>query len=155
GDLDAESRSLRVRRTIDGKGRVGTLKRGHARDLDLSRESVAVLRTRAAARLEGGGGGGRGCWGVQKAGGWGFKREATGGGRPDHFSPHSLRHTFATLHINAGVTPAWLQAQMGHSSLTVTLDVYSRWWRLRDLEAADRLDRLVVSETSLLVSGDA
>ena len=81
-----------------------------------------------------------------------FKRVLKRAELPAHFSPHTLRHTFAVIHVNAGATPAWLQAQLGHSSLTVTLDTYARWWRLRDLEAADRLDRLVGSEQVVLGS---
>ena len=57
-----------------------------------------------------------------------------------HFSPHCLRHTFAVLHIERGDRQrgrAWLQEQMGHSSITLTRDLYGRWWKQRDREAAD------------------
>jgi integrase len=38
---------------------------------------------------------------------------------------HSLRHTFATLMINAGVHIKAISAVLGHSSITVTGDIYS------------------------------
>jgi integrase len=37
---------------------------------------------------------------------------------------HQLRHTFATLLIAAGVHPKYIQAQLGHASIQVTMDVY-------------------------------
>jgi integrase len=38
--------------------------------------------------------------------------------------PHDLRHTHAALAINDGVHAKVLQARMGRSSITVTMDVY-------------------------------
>ncbi len=38
---------------------------------------------------------------------------------------HSLRHTFATLMINAGVHIKAVSSVLGHSSISVTGDVYS------------------------------
>lgn len=38
---------------------------------------------------------------------------------------HSLRHTYATRCVEAGVPPATLQKWMGHSSISITLDVYT------------------------------
>jgi len=43
------------------------------------------------------------------------------------FSPHSIRHSFACWHIARGCNVKWLQQQMGHASITVTLDVYGDW----------------------------
>lgn len=37
-------------------------------------------------------------------------------------TPHELRHTFASLAIKAGANPKALQASMGHSLITVTMD---------------------------------
>jgi len=59
---------------------------------------------------------------------------------PLHFSPHSLRHTFACLHLQAGANPAYIQKQLGHASIQMTVDLYGSWLPLRDLDAADRLD---------------
>jgi hypothetical protein len=38
---------------------------------------------------------------------------------------HYLRHTHATLLLQAGVHPKIVQERLGHSSITVTLDTYS------------------------------
>jgi integrase len=38
---------------------------------------------------------------------------------------HDLRHTMATLALQAGVHPKVVQEQLGHSGIDVTLDVYS------------------------------
>ena len=40
------------------------------------------------------------------------------------FRFHDLRHTFGSLLIQAGVSPAYVQKQMGHRSIQVTIDVY-------------------------------
>lgn len=37
---------------------------------------------------------------------------------------HDLRHTYAALMVAAGAHPKYLQAQMGHSSIHLTLDLY-------------------------------
>jgi integrase len=39
------------------------------------------------------------------------------------FRFHDLRHTYAALMVAAGAHPKYLQAQMGHSSIRVTLDL--------------------------------
>lgn len=39
-------------------------------------------------------------------------------------SPHILRHTFATRCIEAGMQPKTLQAILGHSNITMTLNLY-------------------------------
>jgi integrase len=69
-------------------------------------------------------------------------------GAPAPFSPHSLRHTFATLHLLHGTdrnAMQYVQQQLGHSSVRVTVDVYGSWVRMRDPAAADRLQALVAS----------
>jgi integrase len=38
---------------------------------------------------------------------------------------HELRHTMATLALQAGVHPKVVQEQLGHSAINVTMDVYS------------------------------
>lgn len=41
-----------------------------------------------------------------------------------HIRFHDLRHTYASIAIEAGVDPKSLQAIMGHSSISVTYDIY-------------------------------
>ena len=39
--------------------------------------------------------------------------------------PHVMRHTFCTRLANAGMNPKALQYVMGHSNITITLNLYT------------------------------
>ena len=43
----------------------------------------------------------------------------------EHFSAHALRDTFATRYIEQGGSPQVLKTILGHSSLSMTMDLYS------------------------------
>lgn len=43
----------------------------------------------------------------------------------DRITPHVFRHTFATRAIEAGMSPQVLKTILGHSSLAITMDLYS------------------------------
>jgi integrase len=55
---------------------------------------------------------------------------------------HDLRHTAAALAIQAGAHPKQIQEQLGHSSITVTLDRYGHLFESLAEELAARLDLL-------------
>jgi integrase len=38
---------------------------------------------------------------------------------------HDLRHTFASLLIQQGANPKYIQQELGHGSISITLDIYS------------------------------
>lgn len=40
---------------------------------------------------------------------------------------HSLRATFARRQLETGKHPQWVEAQLGHSSLTLTINTYGAW----------------------------
>ena len=42
-----------------------------------------------------------------------------------HFHPHTLRHTFATRCFEAGIDAKTVQNYLGHSSVAITLDLYT------------------------------
>ena len=52
---------------------------------------------------------------------------------------HSLRHTYASLSIDAGVSVKTLQSAMGHASAVETLDTYSDLWPERLDELTDAI----------------
>ena len=56
---------------------------------------------------------------------------------------HDLRHTAATLMLAAGTNPKVVQERLGHSSITMTLDLYSHVVPTLQDEAADRLALLI------------
>ena len=43
----------------------------------------------------------------------------------EHIHPHTLRHTFATRCIENGMPPQVLKTILGHSSLSMTMDLYA------------------------------
>jgi integrase len=53
---------------------------------------------------------------------------------------HDLRHTYASLLIEQGATPKYIQEQMGHSSIQVTMDVYGHLFPSSNREWAGKLD---------------
>jgi integrase len=55
---------------------------------------------------------------------------------------HDLRHTHATELLRAGVQPKVVQERLGHSSISITMDVYSHLSETLQLDAAIELDRV-------------
>lgn len=54
---------------------------------------------------------------------------------------HSLRHTYATRLLEAGVAPKIVQELLGHSSITITLDTYTHVLPETKTEAIAKLDQ--------------
>ena len=56
-----------------------------------------------------------------------------------HFTPHCLRHTYASLLLARGTPPQFVRDQLGHSSIGTTVDLYGsfRSRRLADVDALD------------------
>jgi len=57
---------------------------------------------------------------------------------------HNLRHTYASLLIAQGEHPKYIQSQMGHSSITVTMDTYGHLMNTVNRDAASRLGEQVL-----------
>ncbi len=57
---------------------------------------------------------------------------------------HDLRHTWATLALQAGVHPKVVQERLGHSAVGITLDVYSHSIPAMQADAAEKVAGLVL-----------
>ena len=42
-------------------------------------------------------------------------------------TPHALRHTYATILLMEHYSPVYVQKQLGHASITMTVDTYGHW----------------------------
>jgi integrase len=69
-----------------------------------------------------------------------FKRLAKKIGLPDDIHIHSLRHTTASLLINAGVSPKLVAEQLGHASTAITQDLYSHIFESSKVKAMQILE---------------
>ena len=56
---------------------------------------------------------------------------------------HDLRHTYATLMLGEGIHPKVVQEALGHSTIAITMDLYSHVTPNLQGEAAEKLDTLL------------
>jgi integrase len=56
---------------------------------------------------------------------------------------HDLRHTWATLALQAGVHPKVVSERLGHGSIAITLDTYSHAIPALESDAAELVAGLV------------
>jgi len=59
---------------------------------------------------------------------------------------HDLRHTYASLLIDQGEHPKYIQAQMGHSSINITMDVYGHLMTKVNVKSANKLAKTIFGE---------
>ncbi|MBN1227549.1 MAG: site-specific integrase [Deltaproteobacteria bacterium] len=59
---------------------------------------------------------------------------------------HDLRHTYASLLINQGENIKYIQSQLGHSSPSVTLNVYAHLMKPSNQQSACRLENTIFGE---------
>lgn len=60
---------------------------------------------------------------------------------------HSLRHTSATLLIAQNVPTKTVSARLGHSTISITMDIYAHALRSADAAAAEKLDPLRILQS--------
>ena len=65
------------------------------------------------------------------------------------FSPHSLRHTFASNCLEAGLEPKIVQALLGHSSIQMTMDVYCHVSDKLLIDAMNKYDNFINKKISV------
>ena len=58
----------------------------------------------------------------------------------EHIYPHALRHTFATRCFEAGIAPKTVQKYLGHSSVAITLDIYTHVTKDKAKEDMNKLE---------------
>ena len=152
-DLNLDQGQALIARTLsdDGK-RIGTPKGNRERVIDLSAATIAGFRAhlaqRAKQKL-------RGDWrempeplfcspmgaylqpcDVRKA----FARVLKAAKLPEHFSPHALRHTFASLLLASGVDVYYVCRMLGHASIDETVATYGSWLPANRRGVLDILD---------------
>jgi integrase len=60
--------------------------------------------------------------------------------RLPHFTPHGLRHTYASLLLQAGVDVYYVSRMLGHASIELTTSTYGSWLQPRRSNLLDGLD---------------
>lgn len=60
-------------------------------------------------------------------------------GLPQWHTPHSLRHSFASILISKGKPIAYVQQALGHASISMTVDTYGSWLPMEAPGAVDVL----------------
>jgi integrase len=69
-----------------------------------------------------------------------------------HIRVHDLRHTTASILLEAGTHPKILQDLLGHSTIRLTLDTYSHFTPALHREAAQTMDVVLNSDAGLTAS---
>jgi integrase len=158
GDVNIADREIRVARAIS-QGRLGTPKSGHGRVLDMSDQLAQALHRLLVAQKKAALASGRGevsrwifCTDAGKPTTedrirGAFARALRAVGLPGHLTVHSFRHTYASLLLQQGESPAYVQRQLGHASIQLTVDTYGKWLPAGNEAAANRLDDPFGSKT--------
>ena len=75
-----------------------------------------------------------------------FERLVTRSGLP-RIRVHDLRHSYATIALRVGVHPAIVSERLGHSSIAITIDLYSHVMPSMQRDGADAVARLVLPDS--------
>jgi integrase len=63
-------------------------------------------------------------------------------GLPEHFSPHCLCHTYASLMLQQRESINYVQRRLGHAGIQLICDTYGKWLPMGNKAAVDRLDSI-------------
>ena len=152
-DVDFRAKTARINKSY--RRQVSTTKTKKTREIALGEEIYHMLRRLKASRMhEGKGktsplvfpdraGGHIHQNSVRNAAGQIFKKADL-----TRFRIHDLRHTFATLALRAGTPVQMVSQQLGHSSISITMDVYGHLIPQDNQDFVSRLgNTLLKSET--------
>ena len=64
---------------------------------------------------------------------------------------HDIRHTFASLLLSKGESPAYIKEQSGHSIIQMTVDSYGHLIPNSNRDAVNSLDELSLDENNLIL----
>ncbi len=150
-DIDFDERFITIQRTFS-RGKIGLPKNGKRRRIDMSNQLTQVLKdAKHQRKLETINNG----WGnIPK---WVFVSHAGTALDINHWRRrifykaiekaelrkirvHDIRHTYASLLIQAGESLAYVRDQLGHHSISVTVDIYGHLTPGGNKDAVDRLD---------------
>ncbi len=159
-DVDLDARRLIVRRSlvdvVRGSAVINEVKQGRGRSMALDAGTVASLRSLRSEQLQ-----------ERLLVGSGYTDHdllfAMPDGAPYHpdrfartfvqrvaklglpaIRVHDLRHTWATLALQFEVHPKVVQERLGHSSISVTLDIYSHVVPAMETDAAERVASMIL-----------
>ncbi len=164
-DVDLVGRQITIHRSWTG-GKIQPTKTGIERDVDVASGLAETLRaydveTKAAA-LQAGEARAPWLWPGSKGNPidprlaqQDFKRMLTKAGLRSHYTPHSLRHTFATLLLTRGVSIYYVQRQLGHATIGMTVDLYGSWLPAGDVAVVDGLEAAIRQHVTANVTNEA
>jgi integrase len=151
GDVDFRERFLDVKRSYKN-GRYARPKNGKSRRVDLSEQCLQALsslrKQRVAEGLASGSGvvvetifHRKGETVAQNSVRNVFNRMLLKAGvRKKRF--HDIRHTYASMMLSNGESPQYVKEQMGHSSISITVDVYGHMIPTGNRDAVNALDAM-------------
>ena len=84
-----------------------------------------------------------------------WSKAVAAAGLPKGTRFHDLRHSYASLLIEAGESVTVVSKRLGHSSATETLDTYSHLWPDSDEHTVAALDAAHARHTSIAVIGQS
>ena len=143
-DVNLDSGTARIRRSFSDGKTLSTTKTGRERTVELSSRVLAALAESKPDIV-----GGESLVFPNRSGGFidphnfrarPFRRiveRALGPNRD--FSPHGLRHTFASLHLALGTNIKWLQNMGGWASAKLLLDLYGHFLPTESTGFADAI----------------
>lgn len=152
-DMNFRDRYMVIERNFTHGHREESPKSGRRREVDLAQDLVAILKEH---------------WALQQAEAalngrpnpkWLFSSPEGGIIRSNNFRDrvwkpllkkselnyrclHAARHTFATRLIMAGANLVYVRKQLGHSSIQITVDLYTLWIRRAEREEILQVDLL-------------
>ena len=161
-DINYLSREIRIERAFSDhatRGEIQTPKSGHGRTVDMSHSLIKTLKAHEDSTRQSGMTAGRQAtpdWVFPTSGGNPFdgtnlrrvmREILKNASLPLHFTPHCLRHTYASLMLQQGESIVYVQRQLGHASIQLTVDTYGKWLPMGNKAAVDRLDVEIGSRT--------